>query len=85
MQARIDDNFADEGFVSASEPEVNDRGSILISQIDATMTVGMVRDAAHAKPQAITLFCANMRDAPLVDQVEHEIGTPICDTVATVL
>jgi maleate isomerase len=43
----------------------------------------MVREVARARPQAITIFCTNMRGAPLVDALEREIDIPIYDTVAT--
>jgi maleate isomerase len=44
---------------------------------------GMVREVATAKPQAIAVFCTNLRGAPLVEALEAETGTPIYDTVAT--
>ena len=43
----------------------------------------MVREVALAKPQAIAVFCTNLRGAPLVEQLEAEIGIPIYDSVAT--
>ena len=45
----------------------------------------MVREVAKAKPQAITIFCTNLRGAPLVEALEAEIGIPIYDTIATVV
>ena len=45
----------------------------------------MVREAANAKPDAITVFCTNLRGAPLVEELEAELGIPIYDTIATVV
>jgi maleate isomerase len=45
----------------------------------------MVRDVAKAKPQAITIFCTNLRGAPLVEELEAETGIPVYDTIATVV
>ena len=43
----------------------------------------MVRAVAAAGPQAITIFCTNLRGAPLVEALEKEIGIPVYDTTAT--
>ena len=45
----------------------------------------MVREVAKARPQAITIFCTNLRGAPLVEELEAETGIPIYDTIATVV
>jgi maleate isomerase len=45
----------------------------------------MVREVASARPQAITVLCTNLRGAPLVEQLERELGIPIYDSVATVV
>jgi maleate isomerase len=45
----------------------------------------MTREVAEAKPQAITIFCTNLRGAPLVEELERELGIPVYDTIATVV
>ena len=40
---------------------------------------------ALAKPEAITIFCTNLRGAPRVPELERELGIPIYDTVSTVV
>ena len=37
---------------------------------------------AKAKPDAITVYCTNLRGAPVVDALEKELGIPIYDSVA---
>jgi len=41
----------------------------------------MLRDVAKAKPQAIVTFCTNFPAAPIVPEMEHELGIPIYDAV----
>jgi maleate isomerase len=36
---------------------------------------------ARAKPQAIVTFCTNFPAAPIVPEMERELGIPIYDTV----
>ena len=43
----------------------------------------MVRAVAGDTPDAISIFCTNLRGAGLVDALEREIGIPIYDTVST--
>jgi maleate isomerase len=45
----------------------------------------MTRDVAKEKPDAITIFCTNLRGAPLVEELEREVGIPIYDTISTVV
>jgi maleate isomerase len=45
----------------------------------------MVREVAKERPQAIAIFCTNLRGAPLVSELEAELGIPIYDTIATVV
>ena len=43
----------------------------------------MIRAVAAKKPQAITVFCTNLRGASVADTLEKETGIPIYDTVST--
>ena len=51
------------------------------SQIAPDDIVAMLRDVARAKPQVIITFCTNFPAAPLVAEMEDELGIPIYDTV----
>lgn len=83
IQSRILPNFEREGFACAAERHLGDRGNFSFSEYGAETIAGMIRDVARARPQAITVFCTNLRGAPLVESLEREIGIPIYDTVAT--
>ena len=78
---RIVDTFGREGYqcVAARNAGLTDNYSF--SRISADTIVGMLRDVAKARPQAIVTFCTNFPAAPLVAEMEDELGVPIYDTV----
>ena len=78
---RIVDTFGREGYecVAARNAGLSDNYSF--SRIPADAIAGMLRDLAKAKPQAIVTFCTNFPAAPLVAEMEEELGVPIYDTV----
>jgi len=79
---RIVATFAREGYecVAARNTGLSDNYSF--SQIDEDQIAAMLRDVAKARPQAIVAFCTNFPAAPLVAEMEDELGIPIYDTVA---
>jgi maleate isomerase len=83
IQARILATFRDEGFDCAAERHLGITDNFAFSEVTADQLVGMVREVAAAGPQAITIFCTNLRGAPLVENLEREINIPIYDTIAT--
>lgn len=83
IQARILPNFAREGFDCAAERHLGDKGNFSFSEYSETTIAGLIREVAAAKPQAITVFCTNMRGARLAEPLERELGVPIYDTVST--
>jgi maleate isomerase len=78
---RIVGTFAREGYecVAARNAGLSDNYSF--SQIPPDRMVVMLREVATAKPQAIITFCTNFPAAPLVAEMEKELGIPIYDTV----
>ena len=79
---RIVATFAREGYecVAARNSGLSDNYSF--SQIGEDAIAAMLRDVAKARPQAIIAFCTNFPAAPLVSEMEDELGIPIYDTVA---
>ena len=79
---RIVATFAREGYecVAARNSGLSDNYSF--SQIGQDEIAAMLRDVAKARPQAIVAFCTNFPAAPLVAEMEDELGIPIYDTVA---
>jgi maleate isomerase len=85
IQERTVATFAREGFACAAERHLNDRGNFSFSEVPPAVIADLCRDVAQGRPQAITIFCTNLRGAPLVPDLERELGIPIYDTVATAL
>lgn len=83
IQKAIVANFAAEGFECISERHLNDRGNFSFSEVAEETIKKMVREVAEEKPDAISIFCTNLRGAGLVDELEREIQIPIYDTVST--
>jgi len=83
VQARILDNFGAEGFRCVAERHLGITDNFAFSEVSSDALIAMVRAVAAAGPQAIAIFCTNLRGAPLVEDLEREIGIPIYDTIAT--
>lgn len=85
VQAAIVNNYAASGFECVAERHLELQDNFSFSEVDGERIAGMVRAVAQARPQAITIFCTNLRGAPLVRELEAELGIPIYDTIATVV
>ena len=83
IQEKIITNYGDIGFECISEQHLRDRGNFSFSEYTEAQIADMIRTVAAEKPQAITVFCTNLRGAPVVDALEKELGIPIYDTVST--
>jgi maleate isomerase len=85
VQDAIVRNYAGSGFECVAERHLRKRDNFSFSEVSADEIRSMVRDVARAEPQAIAIFCTNLRGAPLVEELEAETGIPIYDTIATVV
>ncbi len=85
VQAAIMKNYAASGFECVAERHLRKQDNFSFSEVGADDIRRMVREVAREGPQAITIFCTNLRGAPLVEELEREIGIPIYDTIATVV
>jgi maleate isomerase len=85
VQEKIIANYGAAGFECIAERHLGDRGNFSFSEVEEETIVEMVRAVAPAKPDAITIFCTNLRGAAVVERLEQETGIPIYDTVATAL
>jgi maleate isomerase len=85
VQERIVKNYASNGFECVAERHLHIQDNYSFSEVSADQLRAMTREVAKAKPQAITIFCTNLRGAPLVAELERELGIPIYDTIATVV
>jgi maleate isomerase len=84
VQRAIVNNYRQAGFDCVSERHLGMQDNFSFSEVHADQLRTMVREVAVARPQAITILCTNLRGAPLVEELEREIGIPIYDSIATV-
>jgi maleate isomerase len=85
VQAAIVKNYAASGWDCVAERHLRKQDNFSFSQVQADEIRTMVREVALAQPDAITIFCTNLRGAPLVAELEAETGIPIYDTISTVV
>ncbi|EJL85727.1 maleate cis-trans isomerase [Herbaspirillum sp. CF444] len=85
VQAAIIRNYAASGLECIAERHLRKQDNFSFSEVGADELRAMVREVAKEKPQAITIFCTNLRGAPLVEELEREVGIPIYDTISTVV
>jgi len=85
VQAAIVRNYRASGFACVAERHLRLQDNFSFSEVGADEIRRMVREVAESRPQAITIFCTNLRGAPLVEELEAETGIPIYDTIATVV
>ena len=85
VQAAIIRNYAAAGFECAGERHLRLQDNFSFAEIGDDEIRSMARDVAQAKPDAITILCTNMRGAPLVEELEAELGIPVYDSIATVV
>ena len=85
VQRAIVQNYRLAGFDCAAERHLGIRDNYSFSEVGADQLRSMVREVAAAKPDAITILCTNLRGAPLVEELERELGIPIYDSIATVV
>lgn len=85
IQERIIANYAGLGIEITGERHLDDRGNWSFATYDEEQITGLIREVAAAKPDAITILCTNFRGAPVVAELERELGLPIYDSVATAL
>ncbi|MFJ3056591.1 aspartate/glutamate racemase family protein [Herbaspirillum sp. NPDC087042] len=85
VQAAIISNYAGAGYECVAERHLRKQDNFSFSEVGAEELRAMVREVARDKPQAITIFCTNLRGAPLVEELEREVGIPIYDTISTVV
>ena len=78
-------NFQKEGFDCVSEQHLRDPGNFSFSEITSEVIENMIREVALDDPQAIAIFCTNLRGAPLVAPLEKLLGVSIFDTVSVVV
>lgn len=85
VQEAILRNYRSAGFECVAEHHLRLQDNFSFSEVGADEIRQMVREVARDRPDAITIFCTNLRGAPLAAELEAETGIPIYDTIATVV
>jgi maleate isomerase len=85
VQAKVIETYRGAGWDCVAERHLNKRDNFSFSEVDADTIRRMVHEVAESKPDAISIFCTNLRGAPLVEALEQEVGIPIYDTISTVV
>jgi len=85
VQAAIVANYAASGWQCVAERHIGLQDNFSFSEVGADDIRRMTREVAEAQPQAISIFCTNLRGAPLAEELEDELGMPVYDTIATVV
>ena len=85
VQAAIVRNYEAAGIAVTGDVHERLTDNYSFSEISAERMRAMAREVARAKPEAIAIYCTNMRGAPLAESLEAELGIPVYDTVSTVL
>ena len=85
VQERIVATYGRAGFACVAERHLSDRGNFSFAAYGEERLAAMVREVAEARPDAITVFCTNLRGAGIAERMEVETAIPVYDTVATAL
>jgi maleate isomerase len=85
VQARIVANYAALGIEVVGERHLGIEDNFSFAEVDAERLIGMTREVARSRPDAIAILCTNLRGGPLVPRLEAELGLPVYDSVATVV
>jgi maleate isomerase len=83
VQQRIVTNYADLGVVCDAERHLGIQDNFAFAEVPPATLKKLIQDVAAKQPDAIGVICTNLRAAPLVAELEAEIGIPIYDTIAT--
>lgn len=82
VQASIAKNFSASGYPCTSERHLGIADNHAFGLVPASTITRMCRDVAAEKADALAILCTNVRGAPLVAELEAELGVPIYDSVA---
>ena len=82
VQEKIIANYKAAGWDCIAETHYQDKGNFSFSEYTEDQIEASIREVAKAGPEAILIYCTNLRGAPVVDRLEKELNIPIYDSVA---
>ena len=85
VQQKIIANYRGIGIDCVAEQHLGITVNFKFGEVEPATLRAMLREAARAKPDAMTVMCTNLHAAQLVEELEAELNIPIYDSVATVV
>jgi len=85
ITSAIKSNFAAAGYDCVAATNEGITVNWEFSKISPGLVADRARKVAKAHPQAIAIFCTNLCGAPVVAQLEEELGMPVVDSVVVCL
>lgn len=85
IQDRIIANYQTIGVQVTADRRLEDRGNFSFAEYSPQLIADLVRGVAASEPDAIAIFCTNFRGAPVVEELERDLGILIVDSVAVTL
>ena len=70
-------SFNEEGFNCIAERHLNDPGNFSFAEVTEEKISEMVYQVAETNPDAITIYCTNLRGAPLVEKLEKKLNMTV--------
>lgn len=85
VQARVIAGFAREGIEVVSERHLGILDNFSFGQVPETTIAAMVEETAHARPDAVAIFCTNLAGGLIAPRLEEKLGLAVHDSVAAAL
>ena len=85
VQQKIIANYRGIGIDCVAEQHLGITVNFKFGEVEPDTLRAMLREAAKARPDAMTVMCTNLHAAQLVQELEAELDIPIYDSVATVV
>lgn len=85
VQNRIIDHYRAGGVGCVAESHLDIDDNFQFSEVDSATLDHQVASVASASPEAIALYCTNLRSAQMAARWESEHGIPVFDTTTTVV
>jgi maleate isomerase len=89
VQSAIVANYAKAGLECVAERHLGLQDNFSFAEVTDAQIRQMVAEIASGpptqRPQAIAIFCTNLRGGPLAASLEAEFGIPVYDSIATVM
>lgn len=82
VSVRLVEEYTRQGLTVTGAPDLGISDNIAIGAVAPEAMRALLRKAAEGRPDCIAVVCTNLAAAPLVEEMEAELGLPIVDSVA---